>query len=301
MKKNGLIIFILVLIIIGLISFICYDKGVFDKKSKKIDNSYENKVVEVTDNNTLEDISKKIDCLFTYCEESNSYEKSKTYSDYGFRYKVLKKELSEADKQFIVLSTASWDNITGDEWKSNSYMKTWIERDLEESYSKNYAFTSNKQLTAKKVNDYSVKLFGTKINNPIERMGKCPLFIYDDKTLMYYRPEPRCGGTSAAIVSRYISKVTSDDEKLYAYISFGFVRGDENGDLKVYSDIDVKDSEISFGSIEAKNMVDSIIDSDGMIYYEIDESNYEKFSSYKFTFTKDSDGNYYFTNVTQEK
>lgn len=303
-NKTNKVLLVLVIIlgiaVVALTTFICTTLLV--KPESKTNEPEEKEVLakEIKDIDTITDLAIKIDSILGYSD--NEYHKSVTAGGYSYRYGVLKNTLSAEDKQWIVLNNAKWETLSGDAWKNTS-LKTMIENDL--TYMpQDQVFASHKQATAESINALSKKLFGEEITNPVETMGKCPMFIYDKTSKMYFYPEPRCGGTSSSIVKSYKSKFEEKYDEAYAYVSFAFLSpADEmvvDSEYIVYKDFDYS-KDLYFGTLTHKNEYQRIGNSVLAGSFEVDSTNYQNFSEYKFTFKKDKNDNYYFVKVEQTK
>lgn len=293
---------VLVIIIIALVGFIGYTLG--RGTTKRVESNYtettKDKEVEIKDIDALTELSTEIDQLLSD-DEATEYTISNIYGAYRFRYGVLKNTLTAENKQEIVLSTATWDKITDDKWKSFDKMKDIV--DAMNTEDDDWYIKESHQLTADKVNKLSIDLFGEKISNPKEELGNCPLFLYDSVNKIYYRPSPQCGGTAGSAVYTYKSKFIQKNDEAYVYVSlaYGAFAEDEINSIAIYKDIDYPDDKLSFGTVTYKNKYTS----ENTIYdfndFSLTESNYQEFSEYKFTFEQASNGNYYFTKVEQTK
>lgn len=241
---------------------------------------------------------------------------SSDFSLYLFRTGVLKNPLTAEQKQFIVLDSLDWGKVAGDDWKKNSILQKEY-GEFEQYYIR--------QISEDTVNTRSLRLFGHKVENPIEQISAwCRRYIYDANQRLYFLPDPACGGTGVGNIHTYKSKFIKDEEKkeAYVYMSFAYVLPDPNNDYTsndseylsiVYKDFDHGDDynkkEISMRdyNIKFKNEYKLTEYEQKMLndyeknYIVVNESNYQEFSEYKFTFKQDESGNYYFVKVEQTK
>ena len=160
---------------------------------------------------------------------------------------------------------------------------------------------SSYQLTEEKVNNYSLQLFGEKIENSKEQMGKCPMYIYDSNQKMYYRPNPQCGGTSGPdVIHSYKSKFIQKENEAHVYISLAHLAANQenyNGEmLNLYKDFDLNDN----GTITLKDCPDKYSFYNPNVNV-MTITDYKLYSEYKFIFKQDKNGNYYFVKVEQTK
>ena len=304
-KNNSLatLCVILVIIIMILVGIIGYVIGRTDPRPAK--SSYEVQTEEeheIKDIDSLTELSTEIDILLSNAN-SEEYNVKTIFYPYGFRYGVLKNELSNENKQEIVLYTAKWDKITGDAWKNNKPFKEMNDQLLAGQTNTNWFVEDSHQLTEEKVNEHAVDLFGEKIKNPKEQTGKCPMFIYDKEQKMYFRPAPQCGGTSAGVIHSYKSKFVQKKNEAHVYMSFAYFTpesGEYGNEHKIYKDFSNLDNSLYFGNIKFKNEYNpsNYISPDINM---LTEDNYKEFSEYKFIFEQASNGNYYFVDIEQTK
>lgn len=264
------------------------------------------------------ELSSKIDTLllshYVYKEgemvDDDPY--SIVYGLYFTRTGILKNQLTNVQKQHIVLQSIDWGKECGEDWKKNEYYK--------KIYGSNPMEGCVYQVSEDDVNAHSKKLFGHAIDKPIEVINKnaCYEYVYDATQKLYFLPAPACGGTGVGKVHTYKSKIITDTTKkeAYVYMSFAYTIPNPNDNYKteiVYKDFDhAKDydaknehmqdrdftlkNEYKLTEEEQKKLNDYNIN-----YNVINENNYTEFSEYKFTFKQDNSGNYYFIKVEQTK
>lgn len=298
-KSLIIICTILIVIIIGLVGFIGYYIGMTNQKPPQTNKqTNENIEVEETNINTIKSLSNKISQLFGYNKTELSL--NKEYSLFNFKSGILKKNLTAEEKQLIILSSIEWDEITGDAWKSSPKMKDTVEAMSggDEKTIDEY-IKASKQISAEKVNKYSMELFGHELTNPKEEIGRCPVLYYDANQQIYYRPDPACGGASIESVQSYEYKFTTNKDEAYVYVSFAYIEPSyDNSTYNVYKDIKCSDELIGNCTLTNKYEVTLPTNKD---YFTIDKTNYQDFSQYKFIFKKDQNNNYYFVKTEQIK
>ena len=130
-----------------------------------------------------------------------------------------------------------------------------------------------KQVSAESVEERYQLLFGEKVSN--HSLKNCPMYTYDSKNNVYYYSR-QCGGTGDGTVYLYKNKFTTKDDNAYVYVNIGYATSAD--DTSTYGDITKIEENISED-------------------FSINESNYTKYSEYKYTFKKDSNNNYYFVSV----
>lgn len=116
----------------------------------------------------------------------------------------------------------------------------------------------------------------------------CGYFGYNESFDIYFM-ESGCGGASNPRYY-YANQYTTDDSNVYVYISAGFIDGDETS-TKVYCNI------TDYGNYSAESKICGEVDINSAPSNMITKENYQNFSQYRVTFTKKSDGNYYFSSA----
>ena len=293
--KVIVLLVVIIIILVGLLGFLLGRDTIRRKESNYIYNVYNEEEIKNIDDIT--ELSTEIDTLLSY--NSTEYIASNEYSDYKFRYKVLNNELTKEDKQDIVLSTATWNKITGNKWEKYDKFKDIVEQYQTEGES-NWFINESHQLSTTDANERSVDLFGEKINNPTEVTGTCPSFLYDSKEQIYYRPSPQCGGISPRIVKSYKSKFIQKKNEAYVYVSFAYLSPDENNEVTIYKNFET-DNDLLYSSPKYKDEYKINYKIYNSSDFVINEENYKEFSEYKFTFERASNGNYYFIKTEQTK
>ena len=292
-----LLIIVFLVIIIGLLVTIVMllsndNKVITNNNNEEI---VENNKIEVNDTIKLE-LSNKINRLLSPYK-STTFEQSITFGDYGFRYAVLARPLTDFDKQFIVLNTITYDDIDTGRWQEVPTVKSAI--DIDTKYADGYLMKKEYGvLSYDAVNKSYNELFGSDLTNPAESVGKCPYIYYSSTTKEFYKFRPACGGTSGSSVTYYKDKFEStSNDTIDVYVNFGFIKYDEKTTkYYVYGDADIAASSVDFtATITGKNVVTELTEGN-QFSYKITDANKDKFSQYKFTFKK-KDNYFYFEKV----
>ncbi|MDO5002941.1 MAG: hypothetical protein Q4E39_01760 [bacterium] len=278
---SKVVIVILSLLLLGACSYIAYDKLMVkennNQTNKKKETIKSDKETLISDNLLINDLSEKITYLntariFTGYEKFNdALNKSIEIDSYNFR-NIYDKQLSDDDKLDITLNSLEknyvnlsvpYENMS-DEVKAffKPYVETGSINDIAE-----------KQISSVHVENRYQLLFGEKVNNHSIKL--CPFFTYDSKNNVYYYSR-QCGGTGDGSVYLYKNKFTTKDDNAYVYVNIGYATSAD--DTSTYGDITKIEENISED-------------------FSINESNYTKYSEYKYTFKKDSNNNYYFVSV----
>lgn len=302
LKKNNktlkiicIILLIIIILLVGVIGFTLGRNVPREAKSNYV-NKTSAKEEEIKDIDNLTELSTETDLLLAI-SNSSEYVVSTIYGGYRFRYNLLKEELTAKQKQEIVLDHVEWDKITGDKWKSYDKMKNYVEQ--YDTDGNDWFLKDSKQASASKVNKLSIDLFGEKISKPIEETGACPVYLYDSKEQIYYRPSPQCGGTTATQIHSYKSKFVQTGNEAHVYVSLAFQnQGLSYDDVKIYKDFSIKNNEAGYEEITYES---EYISAQRDQNFTITEDNYKDFSEYKFIFEQASNGNYYFIKTEQTK
>ena len=127
-----------------------------------------------------------------------------------------------------------------------------------------------------------LKLYSNMYGEEVSGMsieGGCPNFIYDKYNKKYYG-SAECGGTTASSLDIYKYIYTSDKDNYYVYLSLSSGTLDKDGEPLCYIDYN--------RTLE--------VDCE-----KIGQNNYQNFSQYKYTFTKDDNGDYVFSKLEKIK
>lgn len=284
-KNNNVLIGVLVVIVLGLSVFICYDKFLSKPDNDKGDNKVEEKTQndtskeeEITNVNTIKELSNKVDAVNSgLVNEAGSYDENTDISlntdIYAHSYKVMptliKNELTDDLKAKIILNSLYSE-------KNN------INSELSAKY------TNKTVLGIISKNDYdkrSVDLFGVIIPSSTTLSG-CPSYVYEENYKVYVRLGA-CGFGPDSMLLLYKYKFTSLDNEAYVYISAAYDKflGDNEG--KIYKNFD----------LESDNMINENDYYSGDRGFKIGKDNYNDFVKFKYKFKKNTDGSYYFVSV----
>lgn len=287
-KKNValiMIIILLILIILGLVGYICYDKGIILKKEKEVKSTQvEEKEVEITDTTLINELNKKI--YFINLGGGNVVQVSDydmtSFNQYTFRnnadlfgdiFNHFNNDLKLRIVLDSLLATNEFENLS-DANKNNSLLSEYIN---------NYGTNSVKQISVSSVEEAYQQFFGTEVSNH-RSYEMCFGYIYDKNTSNYFWLEPTCGGSTGGQIYTYKNRYLSKDNEAYVYVNYGI--GYEG--LGIYKDLNKNNL------YKATNLDQEIME------FQINESNYQDFVEYKYTFKKDDTGNYYFVGLEEE-
>ena len=217
-------------------------------------------------------------------DKNNNSNLMSTMSHY-FNYNLLRnKKLSDSDKLKTILKTLDKGNfkpinISLDK-VGNSTLKNKHSDWITSAY-----FDMESQVEISVIEKEFSKLFdGTIKYQDYDMEENCPGFYYDELNKVYYRIS-ECGGTEPSSINTYVNKISYNNNNYYVYLNVGYF---EIGD-KLYIDIDK--SKVAEGVNIPQEFSTSLIN----------ETNYMQFSEYKFTFEKNSEGNYIYKSIERIK
>ena len=278
-QNAGVMIMIVAILIVvfGLFGYVIYDKFLF---SDKKDNTEEK---SNTNGNIKEEIK---ETLLNDVAIKNQLEKSVGVLDivdlklsgttgYYFQGDVYSKGIKNED----ISDDAKLYAVLRYSYEKGLYFKTDYNADL---------YGGVKIADASNINDFYKSMFDNEIKEYKDQAG-CPYFEYKDATKKY-SGQAACGGTAQCWMDTYINKYTVSGDNYYVYVNFGANCGTSDGTMKIFTDYE--HTKAYEGDIK--------IQSDNGSYF-ITEENHDKFSEYKYTFTKTKNGNYKFVSIEKVK
>lgn len=265
-----IIIVALLIVVFGLGGYIVYDKFISDD-SKESTEEKEKKEVALNDNAVKEQLAKSI----TILEGAELYQDGGK-SGYYFQGDVYAKNIKSSDityaqKLYSVLKSV---------YNNNEY------------FINDSSEVPTKSANGEKVDNLFKSVFGEKTTHDTTTVGTCPKFNYDT-TDNKYHAAGACGGTSVCGFETYNNKYTVQGDKYYVYVSFASSCYVENSDPNIHATRKV------YTNYEHNKEYEGQITDVNNKY--ITEENYDKFSEYKYTFTKTKDGDYKFVSVEKVK
>ncbi len=273
-KKNngGLIAIIIVLVIalLGVCFYVAYDKGlIFNNKEEveeKEGNDEETNALvetELTTSTTINELNNIIKMIDPGC--------------ILYRQNIYRKVVLTHDDKMKITFESLVDNF--------------VDLTAEEKQAKAYSESIEvKKINVSEVKAQYKKLFG---EEPTELgdYGHCPTYSYDSTNNVYYKVIGGCGGTCGYVPISYINSYTEDNDNIYVYVSVGEPMSYSGSDI-LFINCDVTGS-----SVCMSGNVRDYIDFDNII----NESNYQDFSEYKYTFKKNEDGTFYYDKIERLK
>ena len=235
--------------------------------------------VEITDARVLRDLDDKLailhhtdDTSTTMTMHPSIFSEYRLYSDEG---------LNEMDKIYTIYGYTYGKNLHNE--PSQKQIED-LQTNLGDKVSSDLIGIGPRVIDASIFSGAYQDVFGEKVNLNIvnDKNDICPTLRYDSSTNLLYGFHG-CGGTSPFERYYYKNRYTTDGDHAYVYINAGVIDLEES---KIYCEVNV-DTSTPCGDY------DDVADSN----FTIDASNHDKFAEYRFTFTKATDGTYYFEEV----
>lgn len=254
---------------IGIIYIVDNNSKNNEKKESK------NEEIEITDNLLKEDLTKKIYAMSSIYGSDNTDFSENLFKIHftGFR-DSLYNDLTLTDDQKLEIALdhtiQSYDYTAIPKDDLDLIMGVKKKTDVEKMY---------------------LKYFGTKEFTHKRTTSCSGDYSYDEANQVYYVYEPACGGSGPLSYYLYMNKMTTKGNKAYVYLNAFAIEGDvdENNDItyNVYKDV-------SKTKVYQKNITEEESNS-----FKVDSTNAHNFDQYKFTFEKDTKGNYYFKSISK--
>ncbi len=284
-KKKIMIILaiLLTIILIAILSFTFLKKEGKEKKAENEENKVSMKYQIPDDEDELTDelIKKEINIMLdnlnsgSIYEDENPQTQLRYYNGMSFREYLFNEEINDQMKLKIILT------MNKDNFKTSTHDIT--KTNIDKNYKDNFTTAEEEwyELEASALNELYKKYFN---ENPTyySYPNECPAYLYDDISKMYFSISP-CGGTTTQSYFTYKDKMTYKDDNIYVYAYYGTVKPNSNQLGTIYKDIN--EEEVLKENINYKDLDDII------------KKNYHYLSLYKFTFKKNNDNNYYFSNL----
>lgn len=262
-KNNNLLIALIAIVFVCLVGVVSYSLLNNNKENNNKDNLDNNTEVEITSSEVKDSLDEKIKIL-EIDFEMDIYRYASIYKNEN----ITNSEMSKKDKLFKVLSYLYF--------KTDNY-KSPVTTDYNFGSMENYKDIMV-QLDEKDVLKLYSNMYGEEVSG-MSIEGGCPNFIYDKDNKKYYG-SAECGGTTASSLDIYKYKYTSDKDNYYVYLSLGSGTLDKDGEPLCYIDYN------RTLEVDCEN---------------IGQNNYQDYSQYKYTFTKDDNGDYAFSKLEKIK
>lgn len=275
-KKGNILTIALALIIVALVAYIAVDKLNKEEPKEDVDNKVEDKVEnekeqpvqeeekDITNKANEKSYGKLVEMLEFSNLKSGSPNNSMFVSDLYFKDEVKSEDLSDVSKYYAILTYS--DEL---DWRMESEEDPYFESTVD----------ANQVISAIK------NLYGGEVSKYTNTIGGCPIYKYNKKSDEYEK-YVGCGFGPAPATISMVYKITEKDNNTYVYVSVGYVEYDDETKETIYTDV------------YKKNKYTKAIKEDE---HAINSSNYNDFSQYKYTFTKNSDGYTQFVKVEKLK
>lgn len=258
-KSHGLLIFFLLFIILGLVLYICYDKGLIGEN--------------------VEDIIKTVE---TNDEEKTSTEEEKNEAE------VLEVVSNDVRHLFNTLTTGTgqycgvWNYFTDKKVTASD-----ISNDLASAIVLNSLYNNgmaiNRKATIFTKNQMATeirKIFGKDYSYEHKDIDICPSYKYDTTTETYTVGDGQCNGACGAPNKAKIVKAIKENDNIEIYVRVLFSSLNDSVSTVYYKDVN-KTQPVS-------------VEKAGVVDYSISDETFSEGSLYKMIFTLE-DGNYIFT------
>ncbi len=260
----------------------------------------EQEEVEISDVSLKNNLDNQIAILFN----TDTVPTSATMKGIGFYDETLFQngDISEADKiRSIIKNALELRPLNGEETNA-AVAQMGLTGDNERYFRQDSPSGINGDQVVQKYQE----VFGKQISKgPIP--VSCGEYEYNSQFDIYFSGQIGCGGTTPFTRHYYKSLYTTDGDYAYVYISTAFMAptfgtspegyGTEDLPYHVYCDV----GDLKAGSVEevVKNSkeCDTIQTLEDADRFELNSSNHEKYSKYRFVFKQSEDGNYYFEKV----
>ncbi len=265
---------IILLVIAGLCFYIAYDKGLIfnSDNNEEVNNNDNGNNVQTNDEIHVEGIeltdSKIIDAL-------NENIKILSRGEYGCFPPIIEN---------LYMNNLDNSTISVDDKLLLSLYSIWKVAEGPES---------SKKISAQTVEQHIYKLFGETKNINHKSLAGCPIYTYNENQKIYTYSFA-CGGGCSPDVVTYNFDYRNEDNKYYVYQSFGRFGYD-------YGDSEEDDTIVTIYKDYNKTQVYKTGTFDELKNFEINSGNFQDFSAYKWTFIKDSEGNYIFDSLKRIK
>lgn len=240
-------------------------------------NDSENKETKITDKVKIDYLKKYINILEYLSLDTSSVKVSDSAGIYYFMNHQIY-ALDKLEKKDITMDNATTAIVGASETK-----RSYGANELLESSTLKHLGEDADTFEHVSVNDFIEDyktLFGFENISTKNINVDCETYVYDKKANAFVMVANGCGTAApVAIQKTYVYDVTEDNNNVYVYLAYGVTGQTEKGQYVAYTDY----------AMNNKYTGDVTKD------FTINESNYKDFSKYKYTFTKNSNGTYTFS------
>lgn len=248
-----------------------------ESNSNITSNDSENKEIKITDKVKIDYLKKYVTILEKLSLDTSSVKVSESAGIYYFMNNQIY-ALDKLEKKDITMDNATIAMVASSENERN-----YVANESLESSTLKHLGEDPETFEYVSVNgfieDYKI-LFGFENISTKNINVNCESYVYDKKANAFVMVANGCGTAApVAIQKTYVYDVTEDSDNVYVYLAYGVTGQNEKGEFIAYTDYAMN-----------KRYTGNVTKD-----FTIDESNYKDFSKYKYTFTKNSDGTYTFS------
>lgn len=243
-------------------------------------NNTENKEVKITDKVKIQYLQKYVAILENLNLDTSNIKISSTSELHYFMNKLIY-AFDKLEKKDITTENATTAIVSFTENKNgffdkNELASTTIGK-FEQSGDNNLEF---EYVSVDDIKQDYTSLFGFDKVSTKTIAYRCEDYIYDEKINAFVMYANGCGTAGPiAVPKTYIYDITEDNNNVYVYLAYGVSGVNEKNQYVAYTDYTMNKK---YTSNVTKD-------------FTINESNYQDFSKYKYTFTKNNDGTYTFS------
>ncbi len=285
-KGKTVAIIILVILLIGSLSYIAYDLyfyKYFKKEVKVVEKKKETKTelkeVELKDNTIKKQVLKNLEQITNI----DMYDRNYAYSG-GIIFdkeKVLSKDIPESFKLYSAIIS---DNLNFEplDIKCNNGDCKITNNEITEFQKSKLSIDGGRKFKISDIEKNIKEVYGTefKYNNELSSGNNCPLIPVATDEFLYTNES--CGDAGFDRIEKYVYNVTIKENKVYVYVAVGFISFPLQND-------GMEEVKVNFyTNLEKEEYLENTED------FKINENNYQEFSKYKITFEKNNQGDYIF-------
>lgn len=237
----------------------------------------ENKETKITDKVKIDYLKKYIAIIENLNLDTSSV-KISTSAELNYFMNSQIYALDKLEKKDITMDDATTAMVASSQEKTNYLANEPLSSNTLKQLGDNpekYSYISVDEF----IKDYKT-LFGFENISTKNVNVKCTSYVYDNKINAFVLVADGCGTAGPVATQKtYIYDITEDNNNVYVYLAYGVTGQNEKGEFIAYTDYTMN-----------KKYTGTVTKD-----FTLNESNYKDFSKYKYTFTKNSDGTYTFS------
>ena len=251
------------------------------------DNTKNYKEVELTDQNIINDLNKKLSYIFNLDIPNNRsfYITGSMLCEHIISHLGNKGGISEDDKLYTILRRMPLSEISEEEIEDAVDMEFYNPGVSQYRYKTKEEIKENTvydgKIDGKEVAKKYKEIYGQELIRQYHSEGYLFSYVYSEKRDLYYHEDIPGGCAGFTVPYLYINRYTTDTNHRYVYISTGGYSTSEGNFLNDMVN-GPETTVIDLGDISLDD-------------FTINEENYKQFTEYKFIFDKSADDNYYFS------